>query len=71
MKIFLANIVAAVLLTAGAVFLVAAPAAAQDDEPQCSEYCWWEWHEECFVTPDAGQCFGHWDEICERRCHHR
>jgi len=70
MRIFLANIVAAVLLTAGAVFLAAAPVAAQDDEPECEEFCWWEWHEECFVTPDAGWCSGHLDEVCEIRCHH-
>lgn len=71
MKTFWTNIAGALLLTAGALFLLAAPVAAQDEEPRCFEYCWWEWHEECWITPDAGHCFGHWDEVCEKRCHHR
>lgn len=70
-KIFWTNLIGALLLSAGAVFLVAAPVDAQNqDPPRCSEYCWWEWHEECWITPDAGNCFGNRDEICEERCHH-
>lgn len=71
MRVFRANFAGAVLLIAGAPFLVAAPVAAQNrNPPRCSEYCWWERHEECWITPDAGNRFGHRDEICEERFPH-
>lgn len=70
MRVFRADLAGAVPLTAGALFLIAAPVAAQNQNPpRRSEYCWWEWYQECWISPDAGNCFGHRDEVCEERRH--
>ena len=47
MKEIKLNLAVATALTLGAVFLMAAPAAAQ---------CWWCEH--CWVTPSGGACCG-------------
>lgn len=52
MKIFWANIAGALLLTAGALFLFAQPADAQN----CMWLCRWEWHVDCTVTPGGTTC---------------
>ena len=65
MKTFWTNLVGALLLTAGAVFLVAAPVAAQN----CMLICQRVWWVECTVTPDGAECTdGQWIWDCRWDC---